>query len=246
MGYFLILYVMLLFGSFLETTNGAATPLKNTTRLQQRIRNGQDIDISNAKFYVFFTCSGVICGGTILSLTRVVTAAHCTIGCDPKNIQMYMGKNSWDEQGERYLADNLFRHPKYDPAQGFQYDIAVVYVSGQIRPNDKVDRTSYLLYDVPIGSTVRSFGYGGVTGGGFAKKLQVSYNVVQDYENNLYRVESSRSGTAGGDSGGPCTLDSYLASVIVGSVTVNGNHVYDVSVNIARPEIVSFIRSHGL
>nr|XP_022900978.1 uncharacterized protein LOC111414049 [Onthophagus taurus] len=160
---------------------------------------------------------------------------------------MYMGKNSWDEEGERYLADNLFRHPKYDPKEGFQYDIAVIYVSGQIRPNDKVDRTSYILHDVAIGSTVRSFGYGGVTGGGFPKKLQVTDNVVQAYENNLIRVEASKTGTAGGDSGGPCMFENYFVGVIVGGVVDgDGKPIYDINVNIARPEIVSFIRSHGL
>ena len=56
------------------------------------------------------------CGGSILSSTTIVTAAHCTDGSDISDIEIIVGDHDLtvDDGEERFAVCGIIEHPDYD------------------------------------------------------------------------------------------------------------------------------------
>jgi trypsin len=65
------------------------------------------------------------CGGALISAKNVLTAAHCTILNQPRDLTIRLGSPDRERGGELVRVKNIFIHPKYNP-ETYNYDFSVI------------------------------------------------------------------------------------------------------------------------
>lgn len=71
------------------------------------------------------------CSATIISATRLITAAQCTIDKVAGGIQYRVGSRDSRSGGQFMYVETIFNHPEYNP-DTLRNDIAVVWLKNQI------------------------------------------------------------------------------------------------------------------
>uniref|UniRef100_A0A1I8M2D3 Uncharacterized protein n=1 Tax=Musca domestica TaxID=7370 RepID=A0A1I8M2D3_MUSDO len=166
-----------------------------------------------------------VCGGSIISPTYVVTAAHClTRGSPPTSfpadyISVRAGSRNRDEGGQIIQAAELKIHPSYDR---FNNDIALVKLSKRLQFNDKVKAIPLTRHEPPTGVPVFTSGWGLTrNNGGTSKYLQYTVLMARRHaecgqstpESVLCLAHSSGNGVCSGDSGGPAVYNKELVGI---------------------------------
>ena len=93
------------------------------------------------------------CGGTILSDSYVLTAAHCipkSAILSPGNLTVVAGlTNLSDIQQIRRVVDRAYVHPRYlGPSDGFRHDIAVLHLKGPLPPGSNALLTKTCIHRI--------------------------------------------------------------------------------------------------
>nr|XP_022915636.1 trypsin-1-like [Onthophagus taurus] len=64
----------------------------------KRIIGGTEVDISDYKYYVgVINAKSVFCGGALVTVNRVLTAAHCAAGKGTQPLKVFPGTQSFRE-----------------------------------------------------------------------------------------------------------------------------------------------------
>lgn len=162
-----------------------------------------------------------MCGGSVISNTRTMTAAHCIIGTGSTNIRFGSHNFNGVDAGEvRHSVGSVnYRiHPSYNPSN-LNNDIAImihphVGFTANIQPVLRATGG-----DQFAGVLATMSGWGGIVGGGTSEPLRAASNTVITnaacaavYGTSTVfagvictntQIGGSNGGTCGGDSGGP-------------------------------------------
>ncbi|MFI0466792.1 MULTISPECIES: S1 family peptidase [Saccharopolyspora] len=192
------------------------------------IVGGEDANIADHPFTVaLVTPDGQqFCGGSLVAPDKVLTAAHCTVGSQPTDINVVSGRTviSSDE-GTVSKVTNVWVHPEYqDAAQGFDVSVLTLEAPVQEAPIElaTADDPGYAP-----DSQATILGWGNTTEGGQqADNLQkATVPVVSDetcsgaygeYNKDAMVCAGVPEGgvdTCQGDSGGPMVVDNKLIGV---------------------------------
>lgn len=68
------------------------------------------------------------CGVAIISTTRLLTAAHCTVGIPASGIQIRAGSTNSQAGGQFVQPTNIINHAQYNVGAQFNNDIATIWI----------------------------------------------------------------------------------------------------------------------
>jgi len=94
-------------------------------RLDGRIVGGYEIDISDVPYQVSLQTGSHFCGGSIISEKWILTAAHCTVGQDPKYLKVRVGSSTHSSNGTLVPVKNIFVHKQFDYSK-IDYDYSLL------------------------------------------------------------------------------------------------------------------------
>lgn len=94
--------------------------------------DGRNADTDEWPWMVSLRSGGHMCGGSIISPTTVVTAAHCLEGMRAGDLAVRAGTRQVDGAGQRLDVDRIIRHPGYNP-DTVENDIALLRLEGSFR-----------------------------------------------------------------------------------------------------------------
>ncbi|XP_071053070.1 trypsin-like [Onthophagus taurus] len=216
---------------------------------ETRIKNGDNINISEANYYVVVLCGGRG-GGTLVRRNKVITAAHCVDEtCTRNDVRVVVGLNALSNlsNGETYRAASIRIHPKYEkPAQGVSpYDIAVITLSEEVVLNDRVGLINYAFNVPPIGAYLTVVGYGRISLDGVRpERLQRTQLRIIESPGTQIITEVQSSSILKGDSGGPAIYNNRLAGVVTGYTIQNGILETNIFVAVGHNAILTFIQTN--
>jgi len=200
---------------------------------QSPIIGGDQASIQDAPWQAALLYGGSIrCGGSIISSTAILTAAHCTYGMGSGLWNVRVGSSNHASGGRVLGVAKIVSHPQYD-TMSHDYDIAVITLASAVsidNINTKVIPLPYNGQLVPGGSPALVTGWGSTLVGGAISSIlrKVTIPVVdkqkctQAYDgSNIITDRMLCGGLLGvggadacqGDSGGPFVVGGVLVGV---------------------------------
>ncbi|XP_032519275.2 collagenase-like [Danaus plexippus] len=168
-----------------------------------------------------------VCGASLISNSRLVTAAHCwtSFGVDAREVLVVLGSITLYSGGTRILTNNVRPHERFNPFT-LQNDIAIIYINPVSYSNNIRNIEIASGNDQYVGSWATAAGFGRYTDTSGASstlryaRLQVISNDAckRTYGNIIlssFLCVSTRYGesTCAGDSGGPLVINNTLIGV---------------------------------
>lgn len=170
------------------------------------------------------------CGASIISHTKLVTAAHCTYGVTARTLKMRVGASTTSTGGRLEQVLRIRQHQDYNPAT-IANDIAILVLVSPLsfkKDNLAKIRLPVSGLSLSVGEMTNVVGWGVLfEGGQLAKQLQfVSVPIVSNVVcNEAYRngitdgmlcagFENGLKDACQGDSGGPLTLGDTLVGIV--------------------------------
>lgn len=96
------------------------------------IVGGEQTTIERFPWIVSLQALGAhFCGGSIISTTRILSAAHCTVGRQATSLSIRAGSTNNLAGGQLIGVSQVFNHPQYNPST-IDNDICVVVISSPL------------------------------------------------------------------------------------------------------------------
>ncbi|XP_050344614.1 trypsin-4-like [Nymphalis io] len=203
-----------------------------------------------------------MCGGSLISNTRVLTAAHCyTDGIlTAQSITVVLGSNTIFTGGHRIATTDIAVHPNWTPSNAAN-DIAVIYL-----PSPVITSTGIQPIVLPsadqLGNDFNGFnalasGYGLTRDGGSIPTSQrlssVNLSVITNaqctavygtdfvHASNICTSGEGGRGTCQGDSGGPLAVNIAGRQVLIGVTSYGARAGCEAGLPAAFARVTSYV-----
>ncbi|MFJ8535495.1 S1 family peptidase [Streptomyces sp. NPDC093591] len=168
------------------------------------------------------------CGGTLVSATKVITAAHCMVGETPSGVRVVGGRTYLNgTNGTVRQVSDIWVHPDYTDATNGN-DVAVLTLSSSMpyTTASYVDASDTGVY--ATGATARILGWGTTSSGGSSSNqlrtatvpIVSNSSCASSYGSDFIASDMVCAGytsggvdTCQGDSGGPLLIGGVLAGI---------------------------------
>ncbi|XP_054738170.1 trypsin zeta-like [Anastrepha obliqua] len=236
-----ILALTLMGTSCARTLNEADTVVAADTdsTIDGRIVGGRTVDISAHPHQVSMRLKSILsssasyshnCGGSIISESIVLTAAHCVIAKVPSQYQIVAGTNQRrSADGAIATVKEIIIHEQYSPST-YSNDVAIMVLGTPLPINNFTIKAVPLAEEGSLnGATATVSGWGTLSSGGTSPTMlqEVKVPIVSneicnaDYSGLITdsMLCAGVRGTGGkdacqGDSGGPLLVNNKLAGIV--------------------------------
>ncbi|KAM5173189.1 ovochymase-1 [Mantella aurantiaca] len=135
-----------------------------------RIVGGEDAEVGGQPWTVSLQYRGThICGGSIMGITEILTAAHCvySLSSEVSHLTVVAGEYdriAIDDEQQNIPVSSVKVHPKYHPDRSMGYDVALLYLHQPVTLGSKVQRICLpqVGEKVEVGTLCISSGWGKV------------------------------------------------------------------------------------
>ncbi|XP_049809427.1 trypsin delta-like [Schistocerca nitens] len=185
-----------------------------------RIVGGAPLDISAVPWQVAVELTdGLLCGGSIISSTWVLTTAHyfALDGFDVRFLSVRAGTSTRESGGTVYGVTEAIIHKSFSWVNG-DYDIAVIAINGSYTLGPNIQAIALADTDLAAGTFVNitGWGYTDIIGPTSEKLLAVSTVIIEqsacnatwgDITDNMFCTRYEGEGPCTGDGGGAVVKD---------------------------------------
>ncbi|XP_022915537.2 trypsin-like [Onthophagus taurus] len=228
----------------------------------KRIIGGTDVDISDYKYYVgVINAKSVFCGGALVTVNRVLTAAHCAAGKGTQPLNVFPGTQSFRKmavsppEAPYYNTSDVKIHEKYE-TKHYTYDIAILYLDKDVKLGGNVATIDVAPKPPPVGASVTLVGHGSVScdsldeygfcAGDFSESLQKTDMKVSKVEDPELYLKMTPNRPCQGDSGGPFTYKGQLVAVASHSSSQHCQGTADVETLTSGKIMLKFLANSGI
>jgi len=174
--------VVLFFAVFLaDSTYGSFDAVANTTSNGQedggfnRIVGGQAASQSQFPYTAAVLYSTrLLCGGTLLTPSHVVTAAHCTNGRSASQLSIRVGSNAYLSGGQVSPVSAILQHPLYN-SRSQDNDISILVLRTPVKLTSSVGVATVTRREPSDGEIVTVSGWGVLSEQGTASSTNLRY-----------------------------------------------------------------------
>ncbi|KAJ2541427.1 Transmembrane protease serine 11D [Coemansia sp. RSA 1853] len=150
------------------------------SRLNKRIVGGTQASDHAFPFAVYLSIEShpswhAVCGGTLISDTHIVTAAHCVHHARIASVKIGLGHSTLNRQ-QQSVASNITVHPQFN-IRTLANDIAIVYLPRPIHMTRNVHRIPVYFGHINEGARVVAMGWG-VTSNNIGARTSLRLNRV--------------------------------------------------------------------
>lgn len=143
--------------------------MKGDFHIIPRIIGGEKAQIEQFKWQAALLYeSKLLCGGTIISPTKIVSAAHCVFRItDVRPLQVRVGSVDWKNGGKLVNVRRFVRHPDYNKPTLLNNDVAVITISESLTFGPTIGPVLLAgkALNLPGGTMVKISGYGSTSPG---------------------------------------------------------------------------------
>lgn len=100
-----------------------------------KIVGGEAAHVDTWDWTVFLHIGNISCGGSIISASWILTAAHCVEGFNANEITVYAGSNKRWAASQTKSVSTIVAHPDYT-RKSFVNDIALLHLSTPLNLTD--------------------------------------------------------------------------------------------------------------
>ncbi|XP_076251997.1 trypsin-1-like isoform X2 [Rhynchophorus ferrugineus] len=197
-----------------------------------RIIGGETANIEDYPYQVLLMIEGEgKCGGSILSETFIITAAHCVFDQKASQLSIRAG-SSFRTSGGEIVSVASFKYPEDDfDSSTYDYDIAILRLTKPLTYGDGISPVLLPNSDDEIiqGENAKASGWGMIDPNdesSLSEKLQavelpqITTQSCEKYYGSYITsrmfcagYQSGGKDTCSGDSGGPLVVDGYLVGI---------------------------------
>lgn len=195
-----------------------------------RIIGGEPVDIEQYPYQISLQFYGIrLCGGSIISPTFVVTAAHCTNAFIGSTLSVYAGSSYTNNSGILVNVAEVFEHPNFN-IDTVDYDISILRLQTELVFSSSINQIELpqLNQEIEVGADAVVTGWGLLSEGGApAYQLQaVTVQIIgKDVCDNAFPgavtnqmvcagVLEGGKDSCNGDSGGPLVIGGQLIGIV--------------------------------
>ncbi|XP_055378632.1 trypsin Blo t 3-like [Condylostylus longicornis] len=214
-----------------------------------RIVGGDDAEIENYPYQISLQLKGQhFCGGSIYKPNVIITAAHCVVGREAKDLNIRAGSKNRESGGVVIKVKEIISAEEWNE-QTIDNDIAIIVLAENLQYSNKIQPIELAKEEPKAGKLAKISGWGLLKEGGRESPLILKAITIAIWDRNdcnilvgerltknmiCAGIKEGGQGPCQMDSGGPVVVDGKLVGVVSWAIGCARPNMPSVFANVPR------------